>query len=279
MATPRPFLGYEESRNTPNIVVDGSPNEATVLTLTHWPGQWQPEGTQVDVARAGDFSTYRCRNAARTSMILGAFADPSRSPVAADLNGNMESDTALLYESVLPELGAMVTDPAPYRDLWAAEDAALSASEEAMTEGRVQITEQVDLDLAVVEVDNAEPDRMGHRFGHLQRGPLHPMAVHNSTDCSRILLAHRRRFLYIDRYETWIQLRSRTPPQRVDLGPLAAVLTRAESGATTWTAQPPSSLTPLLRSERDSSLDLEVVLAAVGGHLRTAPTAWDPFPS
>ncbi|MCP4083692.1 MAG: hypothetical protein GY745_01335 [Actinomycetia bacterium] len=99
MATPRPFLGYEESRNTPNIVVDGSPNEATVLTLTHGPGQWQPEGTQV------------------------------------------------------------------------------------------------------------------------------------------------------------------------------------ESGATTWTAQPPSSLTPLLRSERDSSLDLEVVLAAVGGHLRTAPTAWDPFPS
>ena len=36
------FVPYEQSRHEPNIVVDGSPNEATVLTLTHWPGIAQP---------------------------------------------------------------------------------------------------------------------------------------------------------------------------------------------------------------------------------------------
>ncbi len=32
------YRGYEASRGEPNIVVDGSPNDGTVLTLTHWPG-------------------------------------------------------------------------------------------------------------------------------------------------------------------------------------------------------------------------------------------------
>ena len=34
----------------PNIVVDGSPNEGTVLTLTHWPGYPQPSGYHFDLS-------------------------------------------------------------------------------------------------------------------------------------------------------------------------------------------------------------------------------------
>ena len=41
---PMRFLGYEHSRDVANIVVDGSPNESTVLALTHWPGIPQPPG-------------------------------------------------------------------------------------------------------------------------------------------------------------------------------------------------------------------------------------------
>lgn len=48
--TPRRFVGDEESRRTPNIVVDGAPNESTVLTLTHWPGQPQPAGLAADTS-------------------------------------------------------------------------------------------------------------------------------------------------------------------------------------------------------------------------------------
>jgi len=44
------FLGYEASRAVPNLVVDGSPNESTVLTLTHWPGMAQPPGMAADLS-------------------------------------------------------------------------------------------------------------------------------------------------------------------------------------------------------------------------------------
>jgi hypothetical protein len=33
----RRFVAYEELGETPNIVVDGAGNAATVLTLSHWP--------------------------------------------------------------------------------------------------------------------------------------------------------------------------------------------------------------------------------------------------
>ncbi|MCP5029478.1 MAG: hypothetical protein GY929_24675 [Actinomycetia bacterium] len=330
--TPRRFLGYEQSRGVPNIVVDGSPNEATVLTLTHWPGQPQPPGTDVDtsaemvfahlddptghqpadvvtnnhfdqdgavglfaltdpaaaldererlvdLAAAGDFGTYRYREAARASMILSAFADPLRSPLSEDLTGDPATDTAYLYQSVLPRLVEMVTDPLGYEDLWAAEDEVLSASEEAIDDGRVRITEYVDLDLAVIEIDSTEPERRGHRFGHLYGGPIHPMAVHNATERTRLLMVHGNRFSYVDRYETWVQFHTRTPPFRVDLGPLAEALNRAESGSATWEAKPPSALTPVLDHDHDSSLGIDAVVAAVRHHLRTAPPAWDPFPS
>jgi len=326
----RQFGAYNESGAVPNIVVDGSPNEATVLTLTHWPGITQPVGTNVDtsaemafayldnpiehepasvvtnnhfdqdgavglfalidptsavahrellvdLARAGDFGTCHYRNAARASMVLNAFVDPMRSPIADELTGDADADTAVLYKAVLPQLIAILTDPAPYRDLWAAKDEALSASETAIAEGRVTITEHPDIDLAVVEIDSEEPARFGHRFGHQQIGPIHPMAVHNATNRARLLMVHQNRYSYIDRYETWVQLHSRTPSQRVDLRPLADALSSQEGGQTSWTADPPSALTPTLAYHANSCLDRNAVLARIRAHLETAAPAWNPY--
>ena len=326
----RRFSGYEDCRDVPNIVVDGSPNAATVLTLSHWPGIEQPTGTKgdtsaemafayldepiehepaavvtnnhfdqdgavglfalvepedalacrellIDLAAAGDFGTYRHRNAARASMIVSAFTDPSRSPLSARLSGDPAADTAELYRTVLPQLVELVTDPLPHRDLWAAEDDQLWASEAAIAEGRVDIEEHLDVDLAVVTVDDDEPERAGHRFTHVQLGPIHPMAIHNATERSRLLVIHRRRFLYVDRYETWVQLRSRTPSLRVDLRPLATKLTATETGSTTWTADAPSALAPVLEHDGQSGLNPDHVVAMVRQHLQTAPTAWDPY--
>lgn len=44
------FLPYQASREVSNVVVDGSPNESTVLTLTHWPGIVQPPGLAADLS-------------------------------------------------------------------------------------------------------------------------------------------------------------------------------------------------------------------------------------
>ena len=44
------YLDYEKSRQVPNIVVDGSPNEASVLALSHWPGIAAPPGLARDLS-------------------------------------------------------------------------------------------------------------------------------------------------------------------------------------------------------------------------------------
>lgn len=44
------YLAYEKSRQTANIIVDGAPNEATELTLSHWPNNTTPEHLRADLS-------------------------------------------------------------------------------------------------------------------------------------------------------------------------------------------------------------------------------------
>ena len=329
--TPLRFLGYDASREVPNVVVDGAPNEATVLGLTHWPGIGQPAGLGddlsaqmafrylddppphppaevvtnnhydqdglvsvhalvdpetalanrdlfIDVAAAGDFGTYRFREAARASMTVWAYAHPELSPLAADLAGvPYPGQVALLYESTLPLLVDFASRPDRYAGLWADEDDRLSASEKALAAGRIRIDERTDLDLAVVTMDEDLAVGGGHRFGHDSLSEVHPMAINNATACVRLLLVQGRRYRYVDRYETWVQFRSRPVPPRVDLAPLAERLTAVERGPVRWSADPFSTMTPTLAPDDESSLDAAEVVDAVVDHLRTAPPAWDPY--
>ena len=322
------YLEYNASRDVPNVVVDGSPNECTVLTLTHWPGVVQPAGLAadlsaqmafkfirsgdavdanvvtnnhldqdglvamyalvdpeealryqellVDVAAAGDFGTYRYRQAAQASMAIAAYADPQRSPIAADLTGPYEQQCAVLYEVLLERLVNMVLHPEQFSELWTDEDRQLSASEGALATGAIIIDERSDIDLAIVDIASGEPQRRGHRFAANEYIGVHPMAINNATGCLRILQIHGRRYTYTDRYESWVQLQSRQPLPRVDLRPLADALTAADT-ATTWTASSPSSLTPQLDTTDESSLDRTIVVDHLIDHLRTAPRAWNPY--
>ncbi len=44
------YVGYEETVEVPNVVVDGSPNAGTVLVLSHWPGIPSPVGAEADTS-------------------------------------------------------------------------------------------------------------------------------------------------------------------------------------------------------------------------------------
>ena len=44
------FVGYAASAGEPNVVVDGSPNDGTVLVLSHWPGMPTPPGCAADTS-------------------------------------------------------------------------------------------------------------------------------------------------------------------------------------------------------------------------------------
>lgn len=327
---PLEFRPYEEAVSVPNIVVDGSPNESTVLTLTHWPGIAQPQGLGadlsaemafnyldrpqphppaevvtnnhfdqdgliginalldpdwsqqhrdrlVDIAAAGDFATYRHRDAARASMAIWAYAQPDRSPLGAALDGPYPAACALLYDTCLPLVRDLATDVGRFRDLWQDEDADLTASEQAIENGSVTIEELPEVSLAVVTITTDLPG--GHRFASDFAELIHPMAINNATRCPRVLIVRGQGYLYVDRYETWVQYRSQRLPQRVDLAPLAEQLDAAEPGRCRWSATAASALVPTLRTEGSlSALSPRRVRDAVIAHLRTAPGAWDPVP-
>ena len=230
----------------------------------------------VDVAAAGDFGTYRYRQAARASMAIATYADPQRSPIAADLTGPYEEQCAVLYERLLERLLNMALHPEECSKLWIDEDRQLTASEAALATGAITIEERSDIDLAIVDIAASEPQRRGHRFAADEYVGVHPMAINNATGCLRILQVHGRRYTYTDRYESWVQYQSRRPLSRVDLRPLAELLTTADT-ATVWTASSPSSLTAQLQTSDESSLDRKVIVDHLIEHLRSAPHAWNPY--
>ena len=324
------FRGYAASVAEANVVVDGSPNDGTVLTLTHWPGFPQPEDFRfdlsaemalhylddpidhppagivtnnhfdqdglvgihalvnpevsldhrellIDVASAGDFATFRDRRAARASMVIDAYADIERSPIASALVGSYDEQCVVLYEETIPLLVSMATDADRFRDLWADEDAELTASESALSEGIVMIEEVPDIDLAIVTIPDNEASRGGHRFAGMSFNSVHPMALHNATGCFRLLVVHGRCYRFVDRYETWVQYRSTAPRPRVDMHPLAESLTARERGSARWSADAPGSLTPMLRVTDESSIEPEILREMVVAHLRNSAPAWNPY--
>ena len=327
--TPLRYEAYEATVDRPNVVVDGSPNPGTVLSLTHWPGIASPAGTEADLsaqmafryldrgadlhgdaelvtnnhfdqdglvavhaliapdhalahrdlledlAAAGDFGTYRFREAARLSMVVHAFADPERSP-GAPLVADPDAD---LYRELLGRLPELLANPDQVKDLWEDEDRALTQSEDALASGAVHITEHADVDLAVVDFADPEAHWSGHRFSHRDFEDIHPMAVNNATDRFAILVVRGRRYRFTYRYETWVQYRSRRPKARVDLAPLADELTAAEPGPARWFAEPADGLTPVLAlvDGEESGLDRADVLSRLTRHLAAAPVAWDPY--
>lgn len=310
---PLRYLPYDETIGVPNVIVDGSPNAGTVLTLTHWPGIASPPGVEADLSAQMAFryldagadghgeAEVVSNNHFDQDGLIGVFA--LAHPDAALPHRDLLEDVAAAgdfgtyrhrhaarismalvrldaedrYVAALELLPQMVRDIERFRDLWEEEDAALTATESALEAGLIHVAEEPDLDLAVVTVEEGAPDTGGHRFAHLRVPGPHPMAINNATGCFRLAVVRGRRYEVTFRYETWVQYRTRRALPRVDLVPLAAALAEADPAAG-WTATAPSDLTPTLRmSGRASTLTADEFLDRVRVHLRTAPPAWDPY--
>lgn len=199
----------------------------------------------VEAAAAGDFLVWRDPGALKVALAIGAYGDPGCSPLGpAHFARPYGEQVAACYEAVLPRVGALLDDPAGAgaRDLWGPAFAAVQASAAALDAGRARILERPGLDLAVVERDERDP-------------PLARAAVYPRTERLRILwLASGRVEAVGYRYETWVQLASRRPRPRVDLGPLVPVLDRLEVDSTPggavaarWRFDGVGAITPGLR--------------------------------
>jgi hypothetical protein len=325
------YAPYVDVAVEPNVIVDGAPTAATVLTLSHWPHSAVPAGLEadlsaemalgylerpdlhgraelvsnnhfdqdglvsvfalvdpsaalvrrdllVDVAAAGDFATYRWRDAARVSMTIAAFADPVGSPLGA-APADYDEWAAALYEELLGRLVEICDHPDQYRHLWADEDATLAESERLVSSGAVRIEEVPDLDLAVVNVPGHAPHTGGHRFASQRVAGLHPMAVHNATRCLSILSIRGRAFEFAYRYESWVQYRSVRPRPRADLAPLAEQLSAAETSGGHWIFEGAGALIPrlYLANADESTLPAARFRSMLEAYLGSAPPAWDPY--
>jgi len=213
----------------------------------------------LDVAAAGDFGTYRERDAARTVFTLTAFSDAERSPLGAAFFAQPYARvTAGLYEHLLPRLPEIARDLPKWKPLWEEEGAKLADAEEALRSGRIRIEEVPDLDLAVVVV----PEDFA--------GDPHPMAVHNATRLLRVLLVRGRRYELRYRYESWVELISRRPQPRVDLASLAEALGAEERAGARWEFDGIDAITPSLHlvGAAESAIPPERFRRSVEAYLR-----------
>jgi hypothetical protein len=226
----------------------------------------------VDVARAGDFGWSKHRDAARIAFAIGGLVDQR------PLTGDYATYCAERYQEFLPLVPQLLAEPSAFEELGREEEAFFDASNEAIDRGEITIVEHPDLDLAVVTVPDL-PRRPFHRFTQHRGGPLHPMAVFNRTERTRVAYLRAHRYSVELRYESVVQFVSRPILRRPDLGILADRLNEIETSGGTWAFEGVGGLTPFLTiTEADSSsLDRDEFLDELTTFLATAEPAWDPW--
>ncbi len=188
----------------------------------------------IAVARAGDFSTYEDRDAARVSFVISAWSDPDRSPLKRTaFSGTHDELTAVLYEELLDRLPAIVARIEHFEHLWRIDDDFLTLTERAIAAGKIEISEDEAIDLAIVDIPDGgiiEPSKSPAHASSWISSVCHPMAIHNAINCNRVLVRQGRMYELYFRYETWVDFVSRPLKPRIDLTGFAERLSKMEGG-------------------------------------------------
>jgi hypothetical protein len=220
----------------------------------------------IDVATAGDFGTYKNREAAHVAFVLQAWTQPAQSPLNSGVfQRPYDEVTSILYEELLPRFSNLFQRVHFLEQYWKDEDALLEWSENAIARGEIVIEEHPELDFAIVispgskEWVAARPRLAGARWTHQV---CHQYAVHNATNCSRILVSDGKRHDFYYRYETWVELVQRKPLSRIDLKALAARLNAGENKKI-WRAEGIEDIVPHLSADARATTKLST--AAVKG--------------
>jgi len=231
----------------------------------------------IEVSKAGDFTASTSREAARIAFAIARLGNSTLSPWGAgSFPRDYDDYCAFVYARLLREFGALIEDVEGHRALWTDEDALLEASERAFRSGEATLEERSDVDLAIVRVPAGWPDRPGHRYAQQLNVAIHRMAAYNRTARNRVATLCGDWISFSYRYESWVQMVSHRPPQRVDLAPLAARL--SDMDGTAWRFDGVEDTTPALRPEGNrSKLGHERFLEELIRALRDGEDAWNPY--
>jgi hypothetical protein len=225
----------------------------------------------IDVATAGDFSTYRRPQAAKVVFTIRSYTDPATSPIEDELTGG-DGTGSECYDALLPLLEQFMEETDLYGPYWDEEWSSMLRSKTAMVMGEVELHEIPHVDLAVAQAPE----------------PLHPMVLYNNTERFRVLTAlPGGRYCLRYRYETWVQFASRPVMPRVDLVPLLPRLQELEREDVQWSFEGLAAITPTLQplapdgQPGPSSLSLETLLdelvAFFEKEQENPRLQWDPY--
>ncbi|HWG90647.1 MAG TPA: DUF6687 family protein [Candidatus Thermoplasmatota archaeon] len=304
------YVPYEVLGTTPNVVVDGAAQEATVLTLSHWPGSGTHKALKADtsteicfrylsapeIAPEAEEARAVSVNHEDVDGLLGMWAllnpgvawDHLEDLVAAataDDFGRITSERGawlaltfadLLregYAAALPRVAHVLGNLELYEGTYRAAWRRIEADRDALKTGRATLEEHPDIDLAVFR----------------SHAPLHEWAQNSATDRMRILeIVDGRIHGFRYRYETWVQFVSRPLPPRVDLTPFLQTLNAIEEHPdAVWEFDGIGDLVPrlqLLDARGDavaSRIEPDRFLADLGEYLRLTQhdpdRIWNPY--
>ncbi len=234
----------------------------------------------IDAASAGDFGVFRRREGARLSFTISAYADPESSPLDKGLfefpNPEM---VGRLYSELLALVPDFIANLSRYKKFWEGEDEKLTVTEQLIADGTITVEEHPALDLAVVHIGERLVENTVHRFTQSDKAEWHPFAIHSRTPSSRLLVVQGRHIEFHYRYESWVQLASRRPLPRVDLGNLAGELNEEETSGGQWVFDGVDKITPRLhlKGSPESSLSPDLIRNRLEEQLRARPAAWNPY--
>ncbi len=312
------YRPYGQVADTPHVVVDGSAQPSTALTLSHWPGSATPDELRRDLSAEIAFAYLDHRElqqdlewvtnnhfdqdgmvsvfaliepeaalARRDQLIdvaragdFGRFHHRDAARVAIAL-ANLEADgDGDAYESLLPHLVEIVDHVDRYRDRWVEEDAHITATETAIANGTITVVDRPDVDLAIVTVPESWEDRIVHQFTMVAERAAHPYAVNNATESFAVLTVGGAIPELQYRYETWVHYVTRRPRPRVDLTDAAAELTAEDRGPGVWTFDAVDGLSPRLHlvGATDTTVTASIFTGLVVAALTAAHDIWTPYP-
>jgi len=234
----------------------------------------------IDGSMAGDFGIVQQRTAARLCFVIEAFAAPSTSPLSASVFAGCERQrTEALYHSMLERLAGVLEDIDAYEALWHGQDAHLDQSLRFLDSGDIKIEEIPEVDLAIVHVDEAIPEREVCRYLQTELAAVHPFAINTATRRSRILYVQGQYLQMQYRYESWLQLASYRPQPRIKLDDFCGWLNDRETAAGVWRSESVNEVVPrlFLEGTRDSQISVDEFITALSDCLSSAPVAWDPY--
>ncbi len=222
------------------------------------------------VASVGDFARPSSPQAERLAFALAA------------ISRSLGPDTPARYRYFLQwlpaALGGTSAEAAEAAEVAAAEEDFCRRSREAVSSGLVALREYPEADLLLASVGPALGVGTVTRFGERVDRPVHPIALHERSQATRVLVQCDADWCLYERYETWVKYVSQRLRPRADLGPLSARLDEAEGRGGAWRAEGPGAIEPVMRpASGTSELPPAQVVELVRAYLEEAPPAWNPF--